>query len=105
MRNRLFALNTVEVALPVILAVILGIAAIAFLSPETSAGGKSAGPDTVRIYSSLPLPNYDSMVHGIQMALDEANSKAGSNGQFKVEYVSLNDATARAIWMPCTMLS
>ena len=96
MRNRLFALNTVEVALPVILAVILGIGAIAFLSPETRAGGTSAGPDTVRIYSSLPLPNYDSMVHGIQMALEEASSKAGSNGQFKVEYVSLNDATERA---------
>src|SRR4051812_16549721 len=96
MRNRLFALNTVEVALPVILAVILGLAAIAFLSPETKAGGSSAGPDTVRIYSSLPLPAYDSMVHGVQMALNEVNSTAGANGRFKVEYVSLNDATKHA---------
>src|SRR6266566_566040 len=88
MRNRSFALNTIEVILPVVLAVVLGLGALLFLTPVFGQG-HSSDPGVIRIYSSVPRPDYDSMVHGIQMALDEVGGQVGS---FKIDYVPLNDA-------------
>lgn len=64
----------------------------------SSSGGSSSGGNTVDVYSSLPLQGAstaqtDPMVKGIQLALSEANHKAG---QFTVNYKSLDDSTAQA---------
>ncbi|MEO8285918.1 MAG: branched-chain amino acid ABC transporter substrate-binding protein [Chloroflexota bacterium] len=88
MRNRSFALNTLEVIVPVVLAVVLGVGTFLLLTPLFGQA-KSAQSGVIRIYSSVPMPGYDSIVHGIQMALVENNSQAGS---FRIEYVPLNDA-------------
>jgi branched-chain amino acid transport system substrate-binding protein len=92
MRNRSFALNTIEVIVPVVLAVVLGVAALLFLTPVFGQG-RSSDPGVIRIYSSVPSPDYDSIVHGIQMALGENGSHVGS---FKIDYVPLNGAAQRA---------
>jgi branched-chain amino acid transport system substrate-binding protein len=91
MRNRSFALNTIEVIVPVVLAAVLGLGAFLFLTPVFGQG-HSSDPGVIRIYSSVPSPDYDSIVHGIQMALDESGGQAGS---FKISYVPLNGAAIR----------
>jgi branched-chain amino acid transport system substrate-binding protein len=71
-------------------------------STSTSAGGSSSstasGPNSIDIYSSLPLQGATSaqtgpMVNGIKLALEQAGGKAG---QFTVNYQSLDDSTAQA---------
>jgi len=57
--------------------------------------------NTVRIYSSLPLqgptaPEYQSVVDAIRMAL--AGHTNGGAGGLKVEYISLDDSTAKGKW-------
>src|SRR5919197_180649 len=59
-------------------------------------GGTSAGGGTLTIYSSLPLqgdsrPQSEDFVRGEKLALEESGGKAGN---FKINYVSLDDATA-----------
>jgi branched-chain amino acid transport system substrate-binding protein len=65
-------------------------------SSSSSGGSSSSGSNTITIYSSLPLQGATSAqtlptVKGIQLALSQAGGKAG---QFKVNYVSLDDSTA-----------
>jgi branched-chain amino acid transport system substrate-binding protein len=66
-------------------------------------GGGGEGSKTVTIYSSLPLQGdsraqSQAMVNGMNMALQEARSRAGA---FKIKYVSLDDSTAAAgKWEP-----
>lgn len=88
MRNRSFSFTALEVVIPVALALVLGLGLFVTLTPGLGLG-KSSDPQVVRIYSSVPQPSYDSMVHGIQMAIDESNGRAGD---FRIEYVPLNDA-------------
>ena len=64
-------------------------------SSSSSASTGGSGP-SVTIYSSLPLKGAVSAqtlptVNGIKLALDQVGGKAG---QFKVNYVSLDDSTA-----------
>lgn len=71
------------------------VAALLLLPAACSSG---AGSDTVRIYSSIPLQgataaDYQTIVDTIRMALAARNYRAG---RFKVEYVSLDDATRQA---------
>jgi branched-chain amino acid transport system substrate-binding protein len=61
-------------------------------------GGSSGGSKTIDIYSSLPLQGASSaqtvpLVKGIELALSQANNKAG---QWTVKYQSLDDSTAAA---------
>src|SRR5437763_10233590 len=65
-------------------------------SSNTSASS-SSGSKTLAIYSSLPLQgasrtNSEALVNGIQLALQQANNKAG---QFTIKYQSLDDSTAQ----------
>ena len=66
----------------------------ALLAPESAqAQGK---PNVIKIVSSLPRTGSakgqtDTIVNGIQMALDEAGHRAGG---FEIEYEDLDDATA-----------
>jgi branched-chain amino acid transport system substrate-binding protein len=60
--------------------------------------GSSNDPNLIRIVSSLPRTGSsqgqtDSIVNGIKMALEEANYRVG---EFKIEYLDLDDATASA---------
>jgi branched-chain amino acid transport system substrate-binding protein len=70
---------------------------------STAAAGGGGGGGTVDIYSSLPLQGAskdqtNAMVKGIQLALKQANNKAGT---FSVSYQSLDDSTAQAgSWDP-----
>ena len=92
MRPRSFTLNTLEIVIPVALAAILAVGAFLFLNPVFGQG-QTANPGIIRIYASLPRPAYDSIVHGVQMAIDEVNSKAGD---FRIEFVPLNDAVPQS---------
>jgi branched-chain amino acid transport system substrate-binding protein len=61
-------------------------------------GGGGGGAQTVKIVSDLPLQGANrfqstTMVNAIEMAIDERNGKAGN---VKIEYESLDDATAQA---------
>src|SRR5947209_2012922 len=72
---------------------VIGIAACG--SSSSSGGG---GPNTIDIYSSLPLQGASSaqtgpLVNGAQLALQQAGGKAG---QWTVKYSSLDDSTAAA---------
>src|SRR5215216_2773201 len=91
MRTRPFALNTVELAAPVVLALLVGVAALAFLSPGANVGLPSTDPGVIRIYSSVPMNSFASIVHGAQMAFEEVNYRAGD---YRIDYVPLNDAAA-----------
>src|SRR5690348_3715140 len=92
MRGRSFGLNSIEVGLPVVAAVILGLVLLLLLMP-TPGFSLSSDANVVRIYSSVPMQDYTSIVHGAQMAIDEANSTAG---KFRVEYVPLTDDARQA---------
>jgi branched-chain amino acid transport system substrate-binding protein len=64
-------------------------------TPAASTGGEG---DVIKIFSSLPRQGAsksqtDAVVNSIKMVLDE-NSNAVCNGQFKIEYTDLDDATA-----------
>jgi branched-chain amino acid transport system substrate-binding protein len=61
-------------------------------------GGGGGGGKTLTIYSSLPLqgasrPQSEDVIRGERLALKQAGNKAGD---FKIKYVSLDDATAAA---------
>lgn len=88
MRSRNLNLNIPEIIVPVITALLLGILAFFVLTPVFGRGS-TGDPSLVRIYASVPRPDYDSIVHGIQMAIDDQNSRAGD---FRIEFVPLNDA-------------
>jgi branched-chain amino acid transport system substrate-binding protein len=88
MRSRSAALNIPEVIIPAIIALVLGITAFLFLNPVFGQG-RSSDPGVVRIYASVPRNDYESIIHGIQMAIDDAGSRAGD---FRIEFVPLDDA-------------
>ena len=74
--------------------------AAAACSSSSSTGGlvSASNPNTIDIYSSLPLQGASSaqtipMVNGIKLALHQANGKAG---RWTVNYQSLDDSTAAA---------
>jgi branched-chain amino acid transport system substrate-binding protein len=76
----------------------LGAAACGSSKKKSSSGGSTSSGGTVDIYSSLPLQGASkdqtaAMVQGMQLALKQANSKAG---KFTVKYQSLDDSTAAA---------
>ena len=69
-------------------------------SSSTSGGG---GGNTVDIYSSIPLQGAvtaatDPLINGAKLALAQAGGKAG---QFKVNYISLDDSTATSAATTC----
>src|SRR5689334_8597045 len=72
-------------------------------SASSGSSGSSSGGKVVNIYSSLPLQGAVNVqtipvVNGIKLALAEAGGKAG---QFKVNYVSLDDSTATSAATTC----
>jgi branched-chain amino acid transport system substrate-binding protein len=80
---------------------VMAFAVAACGSDDNGGGGgggssSSSGGGTLTIYSSLPLqgesrPQSEDVVRGEKMALDESGGKAGN---FKINYVSLDDSTA-----------
>jgi branched-chain amino acid transport system substrate-binding protein len=85
-------------------ACVLGVLALAFVGLTGCGGddkqnaGVKSGPDTLTIYSSLPLQGPDSprardMVDAIKLALQESHGKIGP---FSITYVSLDSATPEA---------
>jgi branched-chain amino acid transport system substrate-binding protein len=70
---------------------------------DDGGGGGGAAADSVKVVSSLPLqgasrPQTTAMVNGIELALKQANNKAGD---VTIEYESLDDSTAQAgTWTP-----
>jgi branched-chain amino acid transport system substrate-binding protein len=88
MRARSLRFNTVEVVLPVALALAVGLVLLFLLAPGLGFG-KTADPGIIRIYSSVPMNRFASITHGVQMALDEAGGRAGN---FRIDYVPLNGA-------------
>ena len=70
----------------------------ATVSALPGCSGQAGDPNLIKIVSSLPRTGSakaqtDTIVNGIKMALEEANSKAGD---FKIEYGDWDDATASA---------
>lgn len=88
MRQRSFNLGPLEVVVPVVLAGVVGLALFVALAPGLGFGAAS-NPGVVRIYTSVPMNNFASIVHGVEMALEDANYRAGN---FQVELVALNGA-------------
>ncbi len=67
-----------------------------------SGGAAAGGPEVLRVYSSLPLTGSSAgqtttIVNAINLALEQ-QTKDGTicDGKFKIDYVSLDDATAAA---------
>ena len=89
MQRRAFTLNTVEVAVPVVAALLLGVALLAFLAPLNAPGPPSSERSRIRVYSSVPMGSFASIAHGAQMAFEEVNYQAGG---YTIDYVPLNDA-------------
>jgi len=78
-------------------ALVLGVAACGD-SDDGGGGSGGGGAKTLTIYSSLPLqgasrPQSEDVIRGEKLALKQAGNKAGD---FKIKYVSLDDATAAA---------
>ena len=80
----------------------LGVAACGDDDDEPAGGGanteESGGAKTLTVYSSLPLqgasrPQSEDVINGEKLALKQRGGKAGD---FKIKYVSLDDATAAA---------
>ena len=88
MRYRSFTVGTAEVLVPVVLAVLMGLGLVAWLAPGFGFAGSSSN-NVIRIYSSVPMNKFASIVHGAQMALQEAGNKAGD---YTLDFVPLNDA-------------
>ncbi len=86
--RRVKAVMPVAVAVMVLvaLAAIIGAILVTVLSPGFSQG---ATLGVVRIYASVPATKYASIIHGVQMALDEAGN--ATNG-VTLEFRPLNDA-------------
>jgi branched-chain amino acid transport system substrate-binding protein len=66
-------------------------------SSSSTSASSGSGSKTLTIYSSLPLQgasrtNSEALVNGIQLALQQANNKAGS---YTIKYQSLDDSTAQ----------
>ncbi len=91
-------------------ALAVGVAACGDDDEDTPSGGSAStttteetGGKTLTVYSSLPLqgaqrPQTTDMVKGIQLALAEADNKAG---KFTIKYESKDDSTAQAgSWTP-----
>jgi branched-chain amino acid transport system substrate-binding protein len=77
---------------------VLALGACGSSKSSSSGASASSSPNTVDIYSSLPLQGAstaqtDPMVNGIKLALSQAGNKAGS---YNVNYQSLDDSTAQA---------
>ena len=88
MRNRSTRFGPLEVVIPVALALVVGV--VLFVVVSTGfAFGQTSNPNLVRIYTSVPMNRFASIVHGVEMALVEANYRAGN---FQVELVALNGA-------------
>src|SRR4051812_28293278 len=90
MQRRTLRPSTAAIA-PVIVALVIGLVLLLWLSGGINAfgsGGKG-DPGVIRVYSSVPMNGYASIVHGAQMAFAEANYQAGG---FKLDFVPLNDA-------------
>jgi len=67
-------------------------------SSSSSSAGAATGSNVIDVYSSLPLQGAstaqtDPLVNGEKLALSQAGGKAG---QWKINYVSLDDSTAAA---------
>jgi branched-chain amino acid transport system substrate-binding protein len=80
------------ITIAVSVAVVFALSACGSSKKSSTAGGSN----TINIYSSLPLIGATSAqtipaVNGMKLALSQAGGKAG---KFKVNYISLNDATA-----------
>lgn len=88
MRNRGFNFRTREVLWPALVTLALGVAILFALTPGLGAG-RSTDPGLMRIYSSVPMEAFNSIVHGIEMALEEAGREAGG---FRLDYRPLNGA-------------
>lgn len=88
MRNRSTRLGPLEVVIPVGLALVAGLVLFVAVS-RGFAFGPASNPNLVRIYTSVPMNRFASIVHGVEMALEDANNRAGN---FQVELVALNGA-------------
>src|SRR5204863_8898262 len=92
-------MRLVRIALTVsaLVGAVVAIAACGSSSSSSSSGGAtSSGSNTIDIYSSLPLKgavNAQTIpaLNGEKLALAQAGGKAG---QFKVNFISLDDSTA-----------
>jgi branched-chain amino acid transport system substrate-binding protein len=76
----------------------IAIAACGSSKSSSSGSGGATGGNVIDIYSSLPLQGASTaqtnpLVNGEKLALDQAGGKAG---QWKVNYISLDDSTAAA---------
>jgi branched-chain amino acid transport system substrate-binding protein len=65
----------------------------------TTAAGTAAAGGTIRIYSSLPLTGSskeqtETLVNAMKLAIDDFTGGTGKIGNFTIDYVSLDDATA-----------
>jgi len=74
-----------------VVALVIGLIMLLWLSGGVNAFGSGGKGDSgvIRIYSSVPMNELASIVHGAQMAFEEANYQAGG---FKLDFVPLNDA-------------
>src|SRR5438046_10147479 len=90
MRNRSFTINTAEVLVPVVLAVLTGLVLIVLIAPNLSFGFTgNSNSNLIRIYSSVPMNSFASIAHRAQMAFEEPGYTAGD---FTLEYVPHDDA-------------
>jgi branched-chain amino acid transport system substrate-binding protein len=83
-----------------LLAMMLGVSAIASFTVVGTPGPARAAEDTVTIGITLSLTGADAdaatrILHGAQMAIEEANAQGGVAG-YKLEAMVLDDATATA---------
>jgi branched-chain amino acid transport system substrate-binding protein len=89
------------------LVLVLGVSAVLAVA-VSACGGKSkttavSGPNTIDIYSSLPLQGAvsattDTVVNGERLALAQTHGKAG---KFTVNFTSLDDSTATSAATTC----
>jgi branched-chain amino acid transport system substrate-binding protein len=86
-RRRSFTANAPEIVGPLLAAGLIGVLLLILLSPRLGFA-LPTDSNVVRIYSSVPMESFDSIAHGVQMAVDEAGGKAGN---FRIEYVPLTD--------------
>ncbi|MGI8587738.1 MAG: branched-chain amino acid ABC transporter substrate-binding protein [Chloroflexia bacterium] len=82
--------NLVRAAVPVVIAAIIGVVLLVLLAPPSF--GNAGDPQVVRIYASVPLHSFASIVHGAQMAIDETGGRIGN---FKLDFVPLTDDKLR----------
>jgi branched-chain amino acid transport system substrate-binding protein len=90
MRIRSLAADTAEILIPAAVAVVIGAILLFVLTPGLI-GSNNSAPDRIRIYTSVPMNKFASIVHGAQMAVDEAGGEAGG---YRIELVALNGASS-----------